>query len=88
MTCRRMLQGGMLSSVLALTLFIPMGTAQARDRDDSCRARIHKQEEKLEKAIRRHGERSRQAEKARARLHETRERCEGRYGRDHARGRY
>jgi hypothetical protein len=84
MACKRMFQGGVLSFALLLTMsFVPSGTAQARDRDDSCRARIHKQAEKLELAVRRHGERSRQAAKARARLHEVREKCDDRHDRDH-----
>ena len=51
--------------------------ARAYDRDDErrCERRIHKAEESLEKAIRRHGEHSPQAEKRRHELEETRERC-------------
>jgi septal ring factor EnvC (AmiA/AmiB activator) len=52
------------------------GTAQtARADDDKCRREIHKAEEKLEKAIRKHGERSPQAERSRRELEEARERC-------------
>jgi len=51
--------------------------ARAYDRDDNrrCERRIHKAEENLERAIRRHGEHSRQAERRRHELEETRERC-------------
>ncbi len=54
---------------------------RADDRDDrKCEQRIHKAEEQLEKAIRRHGEHSEQAEQRRHQLEETRERC---HHRDH-----
>lgn len=48
------------------------------DRDDGherCQRAVHKAEQNLEKAVRRHGEHSRQAENRRHQLEETRERC-------------
>lgn len=48
---------------------------QARDRDDRCERRVHKAEENLRRAERRHGEHSRQAEDRRHQLEEAREKC-------------
>lgn len=45
------------------------------DRDRKCEQNIRKAEAKLQEAIRKHGERSRQAEKRRHDLEEARERC-------------
>lgn len=57
---------------------------RALDRDDEkCERRVHKAEENLEKAIRRHGEHSRQAEQRRHDLEEARERCHHDHDRDH-----
>jgi hypothetical protein len=67
-----------------LAAFFLLGSAvpsQAWDRDDKCRRRIEKAEMNLNKAIRRHGERSRQAEQRRRELQEARERCH--FDRDH-----
>lgn len=51
---------------------------RAVDRDDRrCEERIHKAQEQLERAERRHGEHSRQAEEKRHHLEEVRERCHG-----------
>ncbi|HST78348.1 MAG TPA: hypothetical protein VLN58_07650 [Verrucomicrobiae bacterium] len=47
------------------------------DRDRKCEEKIHKAEDNLQKAIRKHGEHSRQAEQKRHQLEETRERCHG-----------
>ena len=58
-----------------------------RDRDDRrCEKQIRKAETNLQKAIRKHGERSRQAEARRHQLEEARERCHrGDRDRDHDR---
>jgi hypothetical protein len=64
----------MMCALLALPMF-PAGIAFAR-RD--CRQRIHREEQRLDGAIRRHGEHSRQAEKERHKLHELREECRDR----------
>ncbi|MGD0920433.1 MAG: hypothetical protein ABSA70_01555 [Terriglobia bacterium] len=55
----------------------------ARDRNDECRERIHKAEAKLRRAIERHGEQSRQAQKRRYELERARERCGRDRDRDH-----
>lgn len=70
-----------LSLGLALLLgmvLIPGGTAQARSRNNGCTKRIERQEQKLHKEIRSHGERSRQAAKAREKLHALRANCDAR----------
>ncbi len=70
--------------------FLLLGGApqlHARDRDTQCEKRVHKARQNLEKQIRRHGEHSRQAEKARRRLEETRESCGGRPDHDRDRNR-
>ena len=51
--------------------------ASAVDRDSKCEQRIHKAEDNLQKAVRKHGEHSRQAEQKRHQLEEARERCHG-----------
>lgn len=69
---------------MILVLFFLMGSAiptPAMDRDDKCERRIHQAEENLQKAVRRHGEHSRQAEQKRRQLEEARERCH--HDRDH-----
>lgn len=63
--------------IIAAMIFGSSAIASAVDRDDKCEQRIHKAEDNLQKAIRKHGEHSRQAEKKRHQLEETRERCHG-----------
>ncbi len=56
--------------------------AKALDRDDErCHRQVEKAERNLNKAVRRHGEHSPQAERRRHELEEARERC--RHDRDH-----
>jgi uncharacterized membrane protein YccC len=69
-------KSGILAAILAA--FFVFGSAvpsRAVDRDDKCERRVHQAEENLQKAIRRHGEHSRQAEQRRRQLEEARERC-------------
>jgi len=54
-----------------------VGHTQASDNDRQCNQRIHKAEENLRKAVDRHGEQSRQAEKRRHELEEARRSCGG-----------
>jgi len=54
-----------------------VGHTQASDNDRQCNQRIHKAEENLRKAVYRHGEQSRQAEKRRHELEEARRSCGG-----------
>ena len=61
--------------VASLLLSVAMPT-QALDRDDrKCEQRIHRAEDNLRQAERRHGEHSRQAQQRRRQLEEARERC-------------
>jgi hypothetical protein len=51
--------------------------AQAPDRHYRCEQRVRRAEENLRRAIARHGEHSRQAERRRRELEEVRARCSG-----------
>ena len=66
-----------IAAFIALGFMAGTIPARAYDRDDDrkCERRIHKAEENLERAVRRHGEHSRQAEARRHELEEARERC-------------
>jgi hypothetical protein len=78
-------KSGVLAATILAALFF-MGSAlpsQALDRDDKCERRVHQAEENLQKAIRRHGEHSRQAEQRRHQLEEAREQCRHDHDRDH-----
>lgn len=60
------------------------GAATPARADDKCSRDIHKAEENLQKAVRKHGEHSRQAEDRRHQLEEVRERCKAQdHDRDH-----
>ena len=56
---------------------------QASDNVRHCDQRIHKAEENLRKAVDRHGEQSREAEKRRHELEEAKRSCGGDRDRDH-----
>jgi hypothetical protein len=64
-----------LVPVLAVLLLVG-GAARTRSCND-CQQRIHRAEENLRKAVRRHGERSPQAERRRHELEEARRSCGG-----------
>lgn len=66
------LRSGILVCALIVVPLLPAGTAFARK---SCRERIHQEEQKLDQAVRRHGEHSRQAERERHKLDRLREEC-------------
>lgn len=72
MSLRLHLRTGILICALIMVPLIPTGTALARR---NCRERIHQEEERLDRAVRRHGEHSRQAEKERHKLDRLREEC-------------
>jgi len=61
-------------AVLALSFLAGALPAHARDRDD-CRRHVQKAERNLANAVRKHGERSQQAEKRRRQLEQVRQRC-------------
>lgn len=70
-TSRTLIAGLILSGFMGAV--IPTTQAAAEDR---CERRIHEAEAKLQDAIAKHGEHSRQAEKRRHDLEETRRHCE------------
>jgi outer membrane biogenesis lipoprotein LolB len=72
MTKRRGILAAVLAAFFLLACAMP---TQAMDRYDKCERRIRQAEVNLQKAIRKHGERSRQAEQRRRELQEARERC-------------
>jgi U1 small nuclear ribonucleoprotein 70kDa len=64
--------------VAALGGFLMLGgfsTAQARDRAQDCRTRVHKAEMRLDREIRKHGENSHQARHRREQLENARRDC-------------
>lgn len=65
---------GILAAILA-ACFVLGSTAPSQAFDERCERRVHQAEVNLQKAIRRHGEHSRQAEQRRRELEEARERC-------------
>jgi predicted nucleic acid-binding Zn-ribbon protein len=81
-----------IAVLLAACIACSVGGSKAysldKDHDrgrDKCEQRIHKAEMNLNHAIRKHGERSRQAEQRRRQLEEARERCGRGMGHDHDR---
>lgn len=74
-----------LTATLGVSLMAACALPAHADRDDReerCRRDVHRAEERLERAVRKHGERSRQADDRRHQLEEVRERCRMR-GDDH-----
>jgi len=77
---------GILTALLGACLLLSGALpAQGRDRDDQCERKIHQAEERLNQAIRRHGEHSRQARDRHHQLEEQRERCKREHERHHDR---
>jgi len=64
---------------ILLSGFLLMGSVAPAHGFDRCEARIRKAERNLERAIRRHGVHSIQAERRRDQLERVRERCHRRY---------
>lgn len=74
----------LIAALITLGLFGGTVTVRADDHDDrKCERRIHKAQEQLERAVRKHGEHSEQAEQRRHQLEEARERCHHDHDRDH-----
>jgi len=69
----------LLSAALSVSLLASVPIPASADRDDKCRHDIQKAEQNLDKAIRKHGEHSRQAEERRHQLEEVRSRCHDRH---------
>lgn len=80
MSLRKMFGKTMLYAMLGASLLAGVATPARADRDDKCQRDIRKAEQNLEKAVRKHGEHSSQAEQRRRQLDEVRERC---HWRDH-----
>lgn len=76
---------GLLCLAMMFLLLGSVLPASARDRDDKCEQRIRQAEQKLNEAVRRHGEGSKQAHKRREQLEDARRRCGDRHDRDHDR---
>ena len=76
---------GLLCLAMMFLLFDSVLPASAKDRDDKCERRIRQAEQKLNDAVRHHGERSKQAHKRREQLEEARRSCGDRHDRDHDR---
>jgi len=72
----------MLCGMLGASLLAGVPIPACAERNDKCRRDIQKAEYNLEKAVHKHGERSRQAEQRRRQLEEVRDRCRDR-DRDH-----
>ena len=86
MSLKKMFAKTILCAMLGIALLAGPATPARADRDDKCSRDIHKAEENLEKAVRKHGEHSRQADERRHQLEEVRERCHVRdheHDRDH-----
>lgn len=62
-------------AALVGALLLGVVPAQARDRDDKCAQKIRAAEARLDNAVRKHGRRSRQAEKRRQELDRVRDQC-------------
>ncbi len=71
MSCNRVLAVA-LGGCLLLGSVAP---SQARDRDDRCGQRVRKAEQNYDKAVRKHGEHSRQAEQRRRQVEQARANC-------------
>ena len=73
-------------AAVLLTGFLMLGSILPAQARDNCEKRIHRAEQNLNKAIRRHGEHSSQARNRRRQLEEAREQCGHRdHKRDHDR---
>lgn len=69
-------------ALLSIVGLVGASVPARADRGDRCERRIHQAEEKLHRAVERHGENSRQAHKRREQLEEARRHC-GRGDKDH-----
>jgi glycerol kinase len=83
MSLKKVFGKTMLCAALGASLLAGVATPANADRDDACRRQVRKAEENLNKAVRKHGERSRQAEERRRQLEEARRRCHGEERHEH-----
>ena len=84
MSCKRVIGSTILGAVLSASLLLGAAIPASADQDDHCRHDVQRAERNLDKAVRKYGEQSRQAEDRRHQLEEVRERCHMR-GDDHDR---
>jgi F0F1-type ATP synthase epsilon subunit len=81
---KRLANTGILTVALIGSLLLGCAVrVQAIDRDDKCEKSIHKAEDNLRDAERKHGDHSRQAQQRRRQLDEAREKCHHGHDRDH-----
>jgi hemolysin activation/secretion protein len=71
-TWKRLLVAGLMAGMLVA---VPSVEAQRRPNNNKCVQRIRQAESNLQRAIQRHGQRSKQAAKRRRQLEMARERC-------------
>jgi hypothetical protein len=74
-TLSKFASAALLSTALGAAMFVSAPAVYADDDRGKCHHRVEKAESKLDEAVRKHGERSRQAESRRRALNEERERC-------------
>jgi len=84
MSGKRLMGSTILGAVLSASLLLGAAIPASADQDDHCRHDVQRAERNLDKAVRKYGEHSRQAEDRRHQLEEVRERCHMR-GDDHDR---
>lgn len=84
MSGKRVIGSTILGAVLSASLLLGTAIPAHADQDDHCRHDVQRAERNLDKAVRKYGEHSRQAEDRRHQLEEARERCHMR-GDDHDR---
>jgi hypothetical protein len=72
MTLRSAIRFGVVICAALAMPILPTGVAFART---DCHARIQQEQAKVDRAARKHGEHSRQAEKERQKLHRLRDAC-------------
>lgn len=72
---KKMSGQAILGMFLGAALFAGTAVPAHADQDDRCRKDVQKAKQTLDRAIRKYGEHSRQAEDRRRRVEEVRERC-------------
>ena len=70
--CKRVFLAGIMGAAMAITM---TNFSLAADHEGDCHRRIHTAEEKVHKAVERHGEHSPQAESARRELDRVQKNC-------------
>lgn len=76
---KRLAVSAIMTAALIAATLLTVPRSYADDDHAECRRHIERAESRLDEAIRKHGERSHQAEDRRRELHEQRERCWNQY---------